>query len=290
METPTATDHEPVLLDRVVALLGPAVEERAAVVVDATVGLGGHAEALLRRYPRLELIGLDRDPQAIARSTKRLAAYTERLTLVHAVYDELPSVLADHGRSAVDGVLFDLGASSAQLDEPVRGFSYSRDAALDMRMDPTVGRDAAEVVNGYTAAELARVLHRYGEERFARRIADAIVGERRRTPLTSTAQLAQVVRSAVPAATRRTGGHPAKRTFQALRIEVNGELDALARALPAAIASLAGGGRIVALSYHSGGPVGKADSRRCREAFRAARPSGRARGCGAPVAAAHPRR
>lgn len=243
--------HVPVLLDRVVALIAPALSAAGSVVVDATLGLGGHSEALLRAAPSARLVGLDRDPEALRRSRERLAPFGDRVTLVHAVYDELPDVLAGLGMPRVQGVLFDLGVSSLQLDETGRGFSYARDAPLDMRMDASAGRTAADVVNTYPAAQLARVLRRYGEERFAVRIADAVVRQRARAPLTSTRQLADIVRAAVPAATRRTGGHPAKRTFQALRIEVNGELEALERALPAAVAALAVGGRIVVLSYQS---------------------------------------
>ena len=243
--------HVPVMLDRVVALLAPALEGRPAVVVDATLGLGGHAEALLSRHPALRLVGLDRDPQALQLSGDRLSPYEERITLVHAVYDELPAVLSRLGLERVDGVLFDLGVSSLQLDEAERGFAYAVEAPLDMRMDPTRGRTAADVVNGYTVERLTAVLRDYGEERFARRIAEAIVRERDRTPLHSSQRLAELVREAVPAATRRTGGHPAKRTFQALRVEVNDELGALARALPAAVAALRVGGRIVVLSSQS---------------------------------------
>jgi 16S rRNA (cytosine1402-N4)-methyltransferase len=239
------------MLDRVVALLAPALEGRPAVVVDATLGLGGHAEALLSRHPALRLVGLDRDPQALQLSGDRLSPYEERITLVHAVYDELPAVLSRLGLERVDGVLFDLGVSSPPLDEAERGFAYAVEAPLDMRMDPTRGRTAADVVNGYTVERLTAVLRDYGEERFARRIAEAIVRERDRTPLHSSQRLAELVREAVPAATRRTGGHPAKRTFQALRVEVNDELGALARALPAAVAALRVGGRIVVLSYQS---------------------------------------
>jgi 16S rRNA (cytosine1402-N4)-methyltransferase len=244
-----------VLLDRCLALLAPALEgtggQRAPVVVDATVGLGGHSAALLERFSNIHLVGLDRDPHAIVAARDRLAPYRQRFSLVHAVYDRLPEALAELGLERVQGVLFDLGVSSMQLDDKARGFSYAHDAPLDMRMDPTRGASAAEVVNTYPANELARVLRDYGEERFARRIADAVVRERAREPFESTARLAELVRDTIPAATRRTGGHPAKRTFQALRIEVNGELDALIRALPAAVDALAAGGRIVALSYHS---------------------------------------
>jgi 16S rRNA (cytosine1402-N4)-methyltransferase len=246
-----AAAHVPVLLERVLALLGPALADRAAVAVDATLGLGGHAEALLRAHPQLTLVGLDRDEAALARSRERLAPYAGRTHLVHAVYDRMPDVLAGLGLPGVDGVLFDLGVSSMQLDVPERGFAYAQEAPLDMRMDQSGGRTAAEIVNHYPVAELARVLREYGEERFALRIAQAIDRERRVAPLRSTARLAELVREAIPAATRRHGGHPAKRTFQALRIEVNGELDALRTAVPAALDALADGGRIVALAYHS---------------------------------------
>ena len=243
--------HVPVLLERVVALLDPAVADRPAVVVDATLGTGGHAEALLSTYPQLRLVGLDRDPEALRRSTERLAPFSDRVSTHHVVYDEIAEVLAERGVDRVDGVVMDLGVSSLQLDEADRGFAYAQDAPLDMRMDPTVGRTAGDVVNTYSAAELTRVLKVYGEERFAARVAAAIVRRRESGPLTSSAELADLVRTAIPAATRRTGGHPAKRTFQALRIEVNAELQALERALPAAIEALRVGGRIVVLSYHS---------------------------------------
>jgi 16S rRNA (cytosine1402-N4)-methyltransferase len=242
--------HTPVLLDRCVGLLAPALLSAEDVVVDCTLGMGGHAEALLARTPA-RLVGLDRDPEALRRSTARLAPFGERVTLVHAVYDALPHVLADLGLTTVQGILFDLGVSSLQLDEADRGFSYAQDAPLDMRMDPTTGLSAADVVNSYDGKRLAKVLKEYGDERFASRIADAIVRERAKAPLTSSARLAELVRDAIPAATRRTGGHPAKRTFQALRIEVNDELGVLRRAVPAALDALAVGGRIVVLSYQS---------------------------------------
>jgi 16S rRNA (cytosine1402-N4)-methyltransferase len=237
----------PVLLDRCVGLLAPALTTPEAVVVDCTLGMGGHAEALLARTPA-RLVGLDRDPEALRRSSERLSAYAGRTTFVHAVYDELPEVL---GGTRVQGILFDLGVSSLQLDEADRGFAYAQDAPLDMRMDPTRGRTAAEIVNTYPGKDLARVLREYGDERFAGRIADAIVRERDREPFTSTARLAELVRTAIPAATRRTRGHPATRTFQALRIEVNDELGVLRRAIPAALDALDVGGRIVVLSYQS---------------------------------------
>ena len=247
----TGPMHVPVMQKRVLDLLAPALEPETAVLVDATLGLGGHAAAALARHPHLRLIGLDRDPRALAIATDRLAAYRARVTLVHAVFDALPEVLLRYDVPRIDAALFDLGVSSMQLDEDERGFSYSRDTALDMRMDPTAPLTAAEIVNTYPADRLARILAEYGEERFAKRIANAIVRERTTAPLTSSARLAELVRAAVPAATRRTGGHPAKRTFQALRIEVNDELGVLSRAVPAAIDALRLGGRIVVLAYQS---------------------------------------
>ncbi|MBW8481012.1 16S rRNA (cytosine(1402)-N(4))-methyltransferase RsmH [Actinomadura parmotrematis] len=246
--------HVPVLLDRVLELLGPAVDRvtgRAPVYLDGTLGMGGHAAAMLAAHPTLRLVGLDRDTTALERSARRLAPFGDRVTLVHAVYDEVTDVLARLGVDRVDAALFDLGVSSPQLDEGDRGFAYSYDAPLDMRMDRTQPLTAADVVNTYPPGEIARVLREYGEERFAQRIAGAIARERERAPLTSTLRLAELVRTAIPAATRRTGGNPAKRTFQALRIEVNGELEIWRRALPAALDALPVGGRLVVLSYHS---------------------------------------
>lgn len=234
-----------------IALLAPALQAPGAVLVDATLGLGGHAEHALASFPGLHLVGLDRDPEALRLSGQRLAAFSGRTTLVHAVYDELPDVLADLGYHEVQGILFDLGVSSMQLDEAGRGFAYSQDAPLDMRMDPTTGPTAADVLNTYSAADLARILRQYGEEKFASRIAARVVVERKVQPFTTSARLVDLIRESIPAAARRTGGNPAKRTFQALRIEVNGELDALRRAIPAALDSLAVGGRIVVMSYQS---------------------------------------
>jgi 16S rRNA (cytosine1402-N4)-methyltransferase len=244
--------HDPVMLDRVLELLAPSLRVPGACHVDATLGLGGHAVALLEAHRELRLIGIDRDPVALERAGRRLASFGTRVTLEHAVYDEIPRIVARLGRPHVQGILFDLGVSSPQLDEVERGFAYAHDAPLDMRMDPTTqARTAADIVNGYAADDLARILREYGEERFARRIADAIVRERAREPLTSTERLVDLVRTAIPAATRRTGGNPAKRTFQALRIEVNGELTIWRRALPAALDALGVGGRVIVLAYHS---------------------------------------
>ena len=243
--------HVPVLLDRVVALLEPALDHDDAVLVDCTLGLGGHSEAVLARCPQARVIGVDRDPQALAMSRERLASYGVRFTGVHAVYDEIPSVLADLGLTEVSGVLFDLGVSSMQLDLPERGFAYAVDAPLDMRMDGSTGPTAADVLNTYSASDLARVLREYGEERMAKRIADAVVRERAREPFTTSGRLVELLYDVIPAPARRTGGHPAKRTFQALRMEVNDELRVLERAMPAAVDAIGVGGRVVVESYHS---------------------------------------
>ena len=248
----TAADrHVPVLRDRVVDLLAPALAAPGAVYLDATLGMGGHAEAVLERFPQARLVGVDRDREALALAAERLAAYAGRSSFVHAVYDEVPQVLADLGLETVEAALFDLGVSSLQLDEPDRGFAYSQDAPLDMRMDQSTGTTAADVLNTYAADELAAVLRDFGEERFARKIATAVVREREAEPFTTSARLVELLRRVVPAASQRTGGHPAKRTFQALRIEVNAELSVWARALPRALDALAVGGRVAVLSYHS---------------------------------------
>jgi 16S rRNA (cytosine1402-N4)-methyltransferase len=255
-DRPTGERHIPVLRDRCVSLIAPAVTSaesagRRAVVVDATLGMGGHSESMLERFPQAHLVGIDRDTEALGLAGERLAPFSDRTDLVHAVYDELPDVLADLGIDGVDGVLFDLGVSSLQLDERDRGFAYSYDAPLDMRMDTSRGITAAEVVNTYAAEDLLRIIRTWGEEKFAGRIATAIVQARQVEPFRTTAQLVDVIRGVVPAAAARTGGHPAKRTFQALRIEVNEELTVLERAVPAAIDSIVTGGRVVAMSYHS---------------------------------------
>jgi len=247
----TTPSHAPVLLDRVVALLQPALDHEGAVLVDATLGLGGHSEALLARCELAHVVGIDRDPEALRMAGERLAPFGDRFTGVHATYDAIPEVLAGLGLEHADGVLFDLGVSSMQLDVAERGFAYREDAPLDMRMDPTSGPTAADVLNTYPRSELARVLREYGEERFAPRIAAAIVRERDRQPFSTSARLVELLYEQIPAPARRTGGHPAKRTFQALRMEVNDELGVLRRAVPAAIDVLAVGGRVVVESYHS---------------------------------------
>ncbi|MCC3654593.1 MULTISPECIES: 16S rRNA (cytosine(1402)-N(4))-methyltransferase RsmH [Streptomyces] len=245
------TRHVPVMLQRCLDLLAPALAEPGAVAVDCTLGLGGHSEALLNAFPGVRLIALDRDPVALRLAGERLAPHADRATLVHAVYDELPEVLDRLGIPRVQGVLFDLGVSSMQLDEAGRGFAYAQDAPLDMRMDQTTGMSAAEVLNTYPPGDLVRILRAYGEEKFARKIVDAVVRARAEEPFTNSARLVELIRNALPQAAKRTGGNPAKRTFQALRIEVNGELSVLERAIPAAVSRLAVGGRIAVLSYHS---------------------------------------
>ena len=243
--------HVPVLRDRIVDLLEPALAEPGSVCVDGTLGMGGHAEAILDRCPQARVIGLDRDVEALRLSGERLARFGDRFVGVHAVYDEIATVLEEHADGTASGILFDLGVSSLQLDEADRGFAYRHDAPLDMRMDQSQGITAADVLNTYSHGDLARILKTYGEERFAGRIASAIVREREKEPFTTSARLVEVLRAAVPAASQRSGGHPAKRTFQALRIEVNAELDVWERAVAAAIDVLAPGGRIAVLSYHS---------------------------------------
>ncbi|MGY1947968.1 16S rRNA (cytosine(1402)-N(4))-methyltransferase RsmH [Nocardia asiatica] len=246
--------HVPVLLDRADALLGPALAEPGAVYVDATLGLGGHAEHFLSTYPGIRLVGLDRDTTALKLAGERLAPFADRITLVHTRYDGIADALGEAGLPAtgsVSAILMDLGVSSMQLDEAERGFAYSVDAPLDMRMDPTRGITAADVLNTYSHGDLARVLKTYGEERFASRIAAEVIRRRQVKPFRTSAELVELLYATIPAATRRTGGHPAKRTFQALRVEVNGELDSLRAALPAALAALRVGGRVVVMSYQS---------------------------------------
>ncbi|MFD7846737.1 16S rRNA (cytosine(1402)-N(4))-methyltransferase RsmH [Nocardia sp. NPDC059764] len=246
--------HVPVLLHRADEILGPALRSEGAVYLDCTLGLGGHAEHFLRTYPNIRLVGLDRDTAALKLAGERLAPFQDRITLVHTRYDGIPAALEQAGlpvKGSVSAILMDLGVSSMQLDEADRGFAYSVDAPLDMRMDSSTGPTAADVLNTYSHGELARVLKTYGEERFAGKIASEILRRRQRTPFTTSAQLVELLYDTIPAAARRTGGHPAKRTFQALRVEVNRELESLEAALPAALDALAPGGRIVVMSYQS---------------------------------------
>jgi 16S rRNA (cytosine1402-N4)-methyltransferase len=245
-------EHISVMRDTCVDLLTPAINNSEnPVVVDATLGLGGHSEALLASNPNLVLIGIDRDLDAIVKTKNRLAKFENRVKLNHAIFDEISDVVNSFGFEHVDGILFDLGVSSMQLDQSDRGFSYSQDAPLDMRMDRSTGITASEIVNTYAPGDLVRILRTYGEEKFATRIVENIVKERAKAPLNSTAQLATLVKESIPAATRRTGGNPAKRTFQALRIETNDELGAVNRAIPQALELLKVGGRLVVMSFQS---------------------------------------
>lgn len=254
--------HLPVMVHEIGAIFGPVP---TGFVLDATLGGGGHAEHLLERWPHLSILGIDRDEGALAAAGRRLARFGDRVRVFHTRFDGLASAMEAMKIDTLSGALFDLGVSSPQLDVAERGFSYRNDAPLDMRMDRTQPWSASDVVNGYPGDRLARVLQQYGDERFAKRIANAIVAAR---PIDSTTRLAEVVVSAIPAAARRTGGHPAKRTFQAIRIEVNGELDALRPALEAAIARTEPGGRIAVLSYHSG------EDRIVKDTFRTAETGG----------------
>ena len=244
--------HVSVMRDRCIDLLAPAINStKNPVIVDATLGLGGHTEALLERFPTLKVIGIDRDADALTRATARLAPFADRLFTKHASFDSIADVVASFGYSEITGALFDLGVSSMQLDERNRGFSYSHEAPLDMRMDRTQSLTAAEIVNTYEPGQLVRILRSYGEEKFAVRVVESIVKARAVAPLNSTIELATLVKNAIPAATRRTGGNPAKRTFQALRIETNDELGAITRALPSALKLLGIGGRLVVMSFQS---------------------------------------
>ncbi|TFB52018.1 16S rRNA (cytosine(1402)-N(4))-methyltransferase RsmH [Cryobacterium tagatosivorans] len=242
--------HTPVLLERCIELLAPALQKPGAVLVDATLGMGGHAEALLQRFPGLVLVGLDRDLEALAIAEERLKPFHGRVHLVHTVYDGIRDALEGLGIDEVDGVLFDLGVSSLQIDRVERGFSYSKDAPLDMRMDSTSDLTAERIIAEYSEAELRRIFQEYGEEKLAARYAKAIVEAREKTPFVRSGQLVDVITAVTPVAVQRMG-HPAKRVFQALRIEVNQELAVLERAIPAALEAITVGGRIVVMAYQS---------------------------------------
>jgi len=242
--------HIPVMLERTVELLAPALDKRGAVLIDATLGLAGHAEAFLQRFPELTLVGLDRDEEALALAGERLAPFGDRARLVHTVYDDIRASLDSLDIDEVSGILFDLGVSSLQLDRVERGFSYSQDAPLDMRMDATSELTAERILAEYSEAELRAIFYEYGEEKLAPRYARRIIEARAREPFVRSAQLVDVIIAATPAAVQRSG-HPAKRVFQALRIEVNQELSVLERAIPAGIEALEVGGRMVVLAYQS---------------------------------------
>ncbi|MCJ7826940.1 MAG: 16S rRNA (cytosine(1402)-N(4))-methyltransferase RsmH [Demequinaceae bacterium] len=239
------------MVDRSIDLLAPALDRQGSVAIDGTLGLGGHTEALLRSCPEVTVIGIDRDADALALATARLASFGDRFVAHHSEFDDIEGALARIGAPRADGVLLDLGVSSLQIDEVGRGFSYSQDAPLDMRMDREAPRTAADILREESEEEIARILKEYGEERYAKKIARAIVRRRVESPITRSGALADIVRASIPAAARAEGGNPAKRSFQALRIAVNDELGLLSEALPRAIGALAVGGRIVVLSYHS---------------------------------------
>lgn len=243
--------HEPVLLQRCLDILGESLEGKPAIMIDGTLGLGGHSEAFLEKFPQLTLIGIDRDPKALELAGHRLARFADRIHLVHAVYNEIPEVLVDLGVEAVDAILLDLGVSSMQLDEAERGFAYSYDAPLDMRMDSTTGMTAAQVLNSYEEKELARIFKEYGEERYAKAVAHEIATARKQQPFATSSQLTALIARVIPFIPGKSSGHPAKRVFQALRIEVNRELSVLEETIPAAIDALKVGGRLLVLAYHS---------------------------------------
>jgi len=240
--------HIPVMRDRVLEMFTPALNVSNPLLIDGTLGLAGHTESLLKEFPNLKIIGIDRDPIAIKRAKQRLGELASRVEFVNETYDQIETVLA--GRK-VNGVLLDLGVSSIQLDEASRGFSYAQDAPLDMRMNATDSLTAADILNTYEVKDLTYILGTYGEEKFAKRIAQELVKRRTDKPWSSTFELVELIKDVIPAPARRTGGNPAKRTFQALRIAVNNELQILERAIPQAMAALVVGGRILVLSYHS---------------------------------------
>ena len=243
--------HEPVMLERTLELLAPALASEKAVLVDCTLGLGGHSEAFLKAFENLTVIGIDRDLVALDLAAKRLEGFGSRVNYFHGTYEQIPEALAEFGFSEASAILMDLGVSSMQIDSPDRGFAYSFDAPLDMRMDASSGQTAAELLAYESEQELARIFKEYGEERFAKKIASEIVEIRGKSPITSSKQLASIISDVVPFIPGKSSGHPAKRVFQALRIAVNQELEILESAIPAAINSLEVGGRLLVLAYHS---------------------------------------
>lgn len=256
-----STYHAPIMVEEVLSLLAP---ERGGIFVDGTLGGGGHAEAVLQKLPpEGRLFGIDRDGEAIAEATKRLAPFGERFRALRGNFFDMTALLKEQGIDKADGILTDLGVSSHQLDAPERGFSYHNEAPLDMRMDETAELSAYDVVNAYPVERLAAILREYGEERHAMRIANAIARARQKAPIASTTELAEIVRMATPAQNRWEGQHPARRTFQAIRIEVNGELEGLEKALNDAVALLNPGGRLCVITFHS------LEDRIAKQAFKA---------------------
>jgi 16S rRNA (cytosine1402-N4)-methyltransferase len=243
--------HLPVMLERTLELLRPAIQGKKATVVDCTLGLGGHTEALLAQFPELTVIGIDRDDSAIELASERLKDFGPRFVPVAAIYDELEEVLSTLELDGVEGVLMDLGVSSMQLDQADRGFSYAQDAPLDMRMNQNAGKTAADILASYEHGQLARIFKEYGEERFASQVAREIVNTRDAQPIRKSADLNRILDRSIPQPPGKTSGHPGKRVYQALRIAVNDELGILERAMPQAIDALRVGGRLVVMSYHS---------------------------------------
>jgi len=243
--------HEPVLLERCIEILGEALKGDSAILVDGTLGLGGHSEAFLKRFPKLVLVGIDRDENALRLAGERLAPFADRIHLVQAVYSDIPEVLEDLGLNLADAILLDLGVSSMQLDERERGFAYSFDAPLDMRMDSTEELTAADILNQYQEDELTSIFKNYGEERYAKAIARQIVKIRSKSPFSTSKQLTDIIAKVIPFIPGKSTGHPAKRVFQALRIEVNRELEILEETIPAVIKALKIDGRVLVLSYQS---------------------------------------
>ena len=243
--------HEPVMLARTLELLAPALASDSAVLVDCTLGLGGHSEAFLNSFENLTVIGIDRDLVALELAGKRLEVFGSRVKYFHGTYEQIPEALSKFGFSEASAILMDLGVSSMQIDSPDRGFAYSFDAPLDMRMDSSTGETAAELIATASELELARIFKEYGEERFAKKIAAEIVSRRAATPIVSSKQLAGIISQIVPFIPGKSSGHPAKRVFKALRIAVNQELEILESAIPAAISALEIGGRLLVLAYHS---------------------------------------
>jgi 16S rRNA (cytosine1402-N4)-methyltransferase len=251
MTKSTSDLHRPVMLERTLELLRPAVQGKKATVVDCTLGLGGHTEALLTQFPDLTVIGIDRDDAALELATERLKDFGSRFVPAAAIYDELADVLGMLEIEAVEGVLMDLGVSSMQLDQPERGFSYAQEAELDMRMNQGSGKTAADLLATLDHGQLARIFRDYGEERFASQVAREIVNARELAPIQTSTQLNAILERSIPQAPGKTSGHPGKRVYQALRIAVNDELGILERAMPQAIDALSVGGRLVVMSYHS---------------------------------------
>ena len=251
MSKPISELHVPVALERSIEVLGVALSKPGAVFVDCTLGLGGHTEAFLQRFPNIHVVAIDRDPQAIALASERLAAFADRIDFVNTTYDNIDEAIEELGIDKVDAILLDLGVSSMQLDERERGFAYSYEAPLDMRMDGSKGRTAAEIVNGYSEENLSRIFFEYGEERYSKAIAKAVVAARAEKVFETSTELAALIAKVVPFIPGKSTGHPAKRVFQALRIEVNEELEVLKATLPRAIHALNIGGRILVMSYHS---------------------------------------